>query len=188
MSKAVMISVNPKMCEKIVSGEKTVLVKKTKPKLESPFKGYIYCTQSKDMLWVLRNDERNCEKFAAIFTAKDVGGATKANGKVIGEFVCNYMTSFKAMGEVQALYNETKETCISHDEIIEYAKGKRLYYWHISDLKIYDEPKELSEFFLACNKPKGTDCSICLDRKENRCKSLNRPPQGWCYVEEVAAQ
>ena len=46
MSKAVMISIRPKWCEKIASGEKTIEVRKTRPKLETPFKCYIYCTQA----------------------------------------------------------------------------------------------------------------------------------------------
>lgn len=46
MSKAVMISIRPKWCEKIARGEKTIEVRKTRPKLETPFKCYIYCTQA----------------------------------------------------------------------------------------------------------------------------------------------
>ena len=42
--KAVLISIRPKWVEKIVSGEKTLEVRKTRPKLETPFKCYIYCT------------------------------------------------------------------------------------------------------------------------------------------------
>ena len=45
MSKAVMLSIRPKWCEKIASGEKTIEVRKTRPKLETPFKCYIYETQ-----------------------------------------------------------------------------------------------------------------------------------------------
>lgn len=44
MSKAVMLSIRPKWCEKIASGKKTVEVRKTRPKLDTPFKCYIYCT------------------------------------------------------------------------------------------------------------------------------------------------
>ena len=44
MSKSVMISIRPKWCEKIVNGEKTIEVRKTRPKLNTPFRVYIYCT------------------------------------------------------------------------------------------------------------------------------------------------
>ena len=48
MSKAVLISIKPKWCELIASGKKTVEVRKTNPKLDTPFKCYIYCTKAKD--------------------------------------------------------------------------------------------------------------------------------------------
>lgn len=46
MSKAIMLSIRQKWCGKIASGEKTIEVRKTRPKLDTPFKCYIYCTQS----------------------------------------------------------------------------------------------------------------------------------------------
>ena len=54
--KAVLISLRPKWCEKIASGEKKIEVRKTRPKLQTPFKCYIYCTAERagyDALWVL---------------------------------------------------------------------------------------------------------------------------------------
>ena len=81
--KAVMISIRPEWDEKITSGEKTADVRKTRPKVEPPFKCYIYCTKAKEKLWVLRGSERafTREKIAAICQAKDVGGAYQGNGK-----------------------------------------------------------------------------------------------------------
>jgi predicted transcriptional regulator len=158
MSKAVLMSIQPKWCENIASGKKTVEVRKTKPKLETPFKVYIYCTKNK-------NGIANCK------------GNEILDGKVIGEFVCDYITSFKAMGEVQALWNETQNTCLSHDEIIKYANGKRLYYLHISNLVIYDKPKDLSEFRYY-NASITTKYGFPI-----RTHEIRRPPQSWCYVE-----
>ena len=43
MSKAVLISIRPKWCEKIANGNKTIEVRKTRPKMDTPFKCYIYC-------------------------------------------------------------------------------------------------------------------------------------------------
>lgn len=53
MSKAVLISLHPEWCQKIMEGRKTIEVRKTRPKMDTPFKCYIYCTQSADMLWIL---------------------------------------------------------------------------------------------------------------------------------------
>lgn len=202
--KAVLISIQPKWCELIASGKKTVEVRKTRPKIETPFKCYIYCTNSKDMLWILRKNERNSKKIASIFVAKHVGGATKGNGKVIGEFVCNCMTGLKADNMVQAYYNNTKDTCLTDEEIKKYANGGKLYYWHISDLVIYDKPKELSEFYVEgdcdcmnCKNcawfDKGNgynvedDCNLAYKGVElhKSFKPITRPPQSWCYVEEL---
>ena len=58
-------------------------------------------------------------------------------------------------------------------DFIKYGKGKPLYAWHISDLVIYDKPKELSEFE-GLRKTKFGYEPI----------EIKRPPQSWCYVEE----
>ena len=157
--KAVLISIQPKWCELIASGKKTVEVRKTKPKLETPFKCYIYCTKSNGTLF-----KRNGNKFLG-YSLQNV------SGMVIGEFVCNCMTGLKADNMVQAYYNNTKDTCLTDEEIKKYANGKKLYYWHISNLVIYDKPKELSEF-----SKYGFD----------RFVPWKRPPQSWGYVEEGA--
>ena len=73
---------------------------------------------------------------------------------------------------------------MTYDERERYLGEKGGYGWHISDLKIYDEPKEFGEFFFACDKEAGTDCSKCIDLCKNKCKSIKRQPQSWCYAEE----
>ena len=42
MSKAVLISIRSGWCQKIMTGQKTVEVRKTRPKMDTPFKCYIY--------------------------------------------------------------------------------------------------------------------------------------------------
>lgn len=46
--KSVLISIKPKWCELIASGKKTIEVRKTRPKIEIPFKVYIYCTHARN--------------------------------------------------------------------------------------------------------------------------------------------
>ena len=172
--KSVLISIQPKWCELIASGEKTVEVRKTRPKLETPFKVYIYETQGRTETPFV--DEEGHHIF-------------KGRGQVIGEFVCDSIMSFKAMGEVQAIYNKFHNTCLTSEEIIKYASGKRLFYWYISNLVIYDKPRELSEFSTPC-KMKERLCGLCdyavhgMDGDLIDCNTrLSRPPQSWCYVE-----
>ena len=177
--KSVMISIQPKWCELIASGKKTVEVRKTKPKLDVPFKVYIYCTNNKDMLWILKESERESRrKIASIFTAKDVGGATKANGKVIGEFVCDKLVWVVSHPSIFAGHDlffkqAIEDACLTQDEVEKYSGGKDVYGWHISDLVIYDKPRDLSEFHKP-TLPTGL-------RYED--DAITRPPQSWCYVE-----
>lgn len=188
--KAVLISIQPKWCELIASGEKMVEVRKTKPKIETPFKCYIYCTSSNVHECLMQNEGGVKLIYACNYKTAIPCGGNIANGKVIGEFVC------KAIEEVYQCNSGWVQSyaCLSRDEFFDYlgiprrthlGYDKKAYGWLISDLVIYDKPKELSEFFYACDKPKGTDCSVCLDHRENKCKSITRPPQSWCYVEEL---
>ena len=163
MSKAVMISIRPKWCEKIASGEKTIEVRKTKPKLETPFKCYIYCTLPK----------YPHEDFIATDYPRPqfYGG-----GKVIGEFTCERIALIAYDGgELSSTTNAafSPATCLTQSEIIAYIGDKgRCYGWHMSDLCIYDQPKGLDEF------TRLRETKFCSEPV-----TIKRPPQSWCYVE-----
>lgn len=173
MSKAVLISIRPKWCEKIVNGEKTVEVRKTSPKMKTPFKCYIYCTQPK----------YPHEGFIATDYPKPqfYGG-----GKVIGEFTCDRIYELAPLNH--APNDVEQQACLTREEIVRYLKGVGCG-WHISDLKIYDAPRELGEFRRVCVN--DLYCESCAMYRENKgtCgnKSLRfkRPPLSWCYVEEM---
>ncbi len=196
MSKAVMLSIRPKWCEKIASGEKTIEVCKTRPKLETPFKCYIYCTVERaeyDALWVLDAPTRGKYSLMAVCAyLENPEGANKGNGKVIGEFTCERIVPITYDGDrLWCLTNAafSPATCLSQAEIIAYVGDKgRCYGWHISGLLIYDQPRELTEFRLAC--PNSLYCKSCTMYWENNgtCRNeslqIKRPPQSWCYVEE----
>jgi len=190
--KSVLASIQPKYCELIASGEKTIEVRKNKPKLDTPFKCLIYCTKAKNVYqtyWCsnLRGnyqyiDDRSHNQFDKI-----------GNEKVIGEFVCDNIDKYSAEfvnddcyedirkidffdDEIEELFITSngyenpsncelcRQSCLSFEEIKSYIfSGESgffdFYGWHISNLRIYDTPKELSEF------------------------NLKRPPQSWQYVE-----
>ena len=176
MSKAVMLSIRPKWVEKIANGEKTIEVRKTKPKLETPFKCYIYCTQDKHLAFMQNQTGTNLIACMDVDAAIPVGGAI-GNGKVIGEFTCERIVPITYDGgrlwcPTNAAFSPA--TCLSQAEIIAYIGDKgRCYGWHISDLRIYDTPKELSEF------------TGLRDTKFGAAPhEIKRPPQSWCYVEQ----
>ena len=69
---AVLISIRPKWCEKIISGEKTIEVRKTRPKMDTPFKCYIYCTKAEERLaFILKDGDEN---YGEIYHGKTVFG------------------------------------------------------------------------------------------------------------------
>lgn len=178
MSKAVMLSIRPKWCEKIASGEKTIEVRKTKPKLETPFKCYIYCTLPK----------YPHEDFIATDYPRPqfYGG-----GKVIGEFTCERIALIAYDGgELSSTTNAafSPATCLTRSEILAYIGDKgRCYGWHMSNLRIYDTPRELSEFRRAtdpcdsCHAEYTWECTDCKKLSGD----IKRPPQSWCYVEAI---
>lgn len=169
MSKAVMISIRPKECEKICGGKKTVEVRKTRPKLETPFKCYIYCTMDYPYISV------SCGELDKLnYRTNTVG---RCNGKVIGEFVCDTYVTDKTFGH-DALFNAA--ACMGEDDATDYANGSPLYGWHISDLVIYDEPIELARFH-ECSR---CDCPFCWEWEQCH-NPLKRAPQSWYYVEEM---
>lgn len=174
MAKAVLISIQPKWCELIASGKKTVEVRKTKPKLETPFKVYIYETK-------------------ALYKPNGCRCFYEGRGQVIGEFVCDKIYDITPHFDTPTFPNQYicgweygKEfDCLSFEELTSYLNGKNGCGWHISDLVIYDEPKELSDFVKPCNHE--NDCFTCdrYDYIGRGCYcDITRPPQSWCYVEE----
>lgn len=204
--KEVLISVRPEWCELIVIGQKKNELRKTKPKLETPFKGYIYCTKSK----------KKGKNLFRSYWGESVNGPkltyVKLSGKVIGEFVCDKITKIARCGydneriELNIVDDNLKckkldkgflYLCqLSLNDIEKYANGGEVYGWHISDLKLYEEPKELEAFTTFCdaNKKRCANCKHYLFDNDDlngyrrwcdvcHRKPLTRPPQSWCYVE-----
>lgn len=179
--KAVLISIAPKWCEKIASEQKTLEVRKTKPKIETPFKCYIYKSFN------FGKDEN-----------KNV--ICSGCGKVIGEFVCDKVDDFMeyCKGSYAIFQGVLKQSGLLQKEIEEYSiNAKHLYLWHITDLKIYDKPKELGEFKTPPCEKSENYCDNCgykyrinYEYGEHECdrengKIITRPLQSWCYIEEL---
>lgn len=177
--KAVLISIRPEWCERIARGEKTVEIRKTRPKIETPFKCYVYRTKG-----VVKH------------IAKGEWFDMPVGGTVIGEFTCDRITPLfnvctdnwhHLAGDVHEWHKElVKRACLTDAELKAYAKGQNCFAWHISDLKIYDTPKELSKFWRPFENciDKVCDefgCAYCENGGH-----IKRQPQSWCYVEDLA--
>jgi len=212
--KSVLISIRPQWVAKIVSGEKTIEVRKTAPK-DVPFKAYIYATRPKkfykcgavstsdELLWLANGKVEMGDGFKFWANGDEY---QCLNGRIIGEFICdkvypikNKGSSFVVANEKQSVTNEIAgQSYLYYDDMVSYFGDKDGYGWHISDLKIYDKPRELSEFFV--RKFDNRDyCSGCVHHETpiteypcNDCRRdaferqyLYRPPQSWQYVEEL---
>lgn len=187
--KTVLLPVHPNWLELILSGKKTVEVRKTKPKEAAPFKVLLYCT--KGPIELARDKNGNFVLLARNKTA-DISDLEILSGKVIAEFVCDKVIFWDE--EFPPPF-KLSDACLSYREIRKYSPYGNLYGWHISELKIYDKPKELSEFYKKCNEG-CEDCYLWQNVRVNSeefdmdCSSkyyghipLKRPPQSWCYVE-----
>lgn len=199
MAKAVLISIRPKWCEKIISGEKTIEVRKNRPKLETPFKAYIYCTTGRPDLNIPISQERLMQDYLNTGSMKSLN-CPHGNGKVIGEFTCDHIYNidkdsvdfiFTPTPNGYAVYKKAAEercglcAAMTDDEVHSYLGHFQGFGWHISDLKIYDTPKKLSEFKGLCKVE--SDCCACPHYNYSKMdcdgRTINRPPQSWCYVE-----
>ena len=163
MGPAVLISIRPEWVEKILSGTKTLEIRKTQPNIGTPVKCYIYCTYNGGRL-------ANLEE--------------SMNGQVVAEFECDRITWITHIGfsgvpgtrltAMQDRYTiddsfDFSGSCLSARQIDQYLDGDDGYAWNISNLKIYEKPKKLSEY------------STCYGRRH----PIACAPQSWRYVEEL---
>ncbi len=163
--KSVMISIQPQWCQLIASGKKTLEVRKTRPKLEAPFKVYIYCTKEKP------GRKHQYEAFGLN------GKPVQCGGYVIAEFICDDIRCFGVpYPAFQSKMDKSilGQSCLTYYQLHRYAYHDKLYGWHISDLLIYAEPKNLAEFTGLRKTKFGYEPS-----------KLERPPQSWRYVKEA---
>lgn len=186
--KAVMLSIRPEWCEKIAQGKKTVEIRKTSPKLQTPFKCYIYCTERGRPLvygdvqcWGGYREEYTQTYGYSKEEARKIWDVY--NGHVMGEFVCDRIDEYtnysldEQAGHIKRREDLLRSACMTLKDWRDYIGSYRSdfgYAWHISDLEIYDTPKELSEF-----RRVGKTKTWAYPQR------LTRPPQSWCYVEEL---
>ncbi len=191
--KSVLISIQPYWVFLIIAkkmgwnidNEKTVEVRKNYPKDENWDKvAKIYCSKDKKSFAKIPKEYQPfMEKFL---------------GKVVGEFVCKKIDRMVHCGTCNSNirlrivdenrnYKELDSTYLSkcklhYNEIDEYSSGGDVYGWHISNLVIYDNLKELSEFH-------SYNCGTYIENGYPLpTHEIKRPPQSWCYVESEVTE
>lgn len=167
-----MISIQPKWVSLITLGKKTVECRKNNPNCEVPFKCYIYCS-AKDYEEVFGVDKFMHKIF--------LNG--KGKGKVIGHFICDKIVKFPH-DPYDPAFSETADlSCVGIDGLSEYLGHKNYGYgWHISDLVVYDEPRDLRDFMREGEEFEISTLFSPTIIKAHSCpRFIERPPQSWCY-------
>ena len=180
--KSILISIKPKWVAKILNGEKTIEIRKKFPK---DYVGwvYIYCTKDNHQLV----KPKDYDKYL-LFTkgAVNYSNEQTLNGKVISKFILNkvdrYVNGCK-VAKKYPMFNDFEKiltpACIYTDELENYCEDLSFYAWHISNLVIFDRPKELSEF----KQPRDSYGKVNWNTNEYYYVELTKAPQSWCYVE-----
>ena len=174
MNKSVITSVSPRECELIASGRQTMLVRKTRPKIETPFTVYVYMTKHK---WIFKLLPFLKNRFA----------------KVIGSFVCDRVRLCIPFGLKGHLLSQEvyREMCLTKEQLDKYGGLKTLYGWHITEPKLFDKPRELGEFkaWRDCETPEKEykNCTFGYRHPTHceYCQRITRPPQSWVYCEPI---
>lgn len=157
--RGVLISIRPDMVRKIILGEKTVELRKTKAQFKPPFRIYVYCKKGGEQLWAWNYEEE---------------GSRLLNGTVCAEFICDRVHQIE-MGEYQnvlvdgvaiPMNGDRNAICLTYKETKEYLKGKAGYGYHISRLKVYRKPMFIMDFYF----------EACAER-------VTVAPQNFCYVD-----
>lgn len=135
----------------------------------------IYCTKSKDNKLIRYYGDKHTliTKKHTIMPNPDF----YLNGKIVAQFDCENIIEFdingKHLGYAINLKPIIEKSCLSLEEMKKYIGDKKGYAIHISNLKIFDSPKELSNY--------------CIDLKNGFLKSLEKAPQNMMNVREWKA-
>ena len=198
--KAPMISIKPIWMAKILNGEKIIEVRKNKALASAIQKLidengyadiYVYCSKDVknllhkncvDIYWIEDKDFRNKNKQLGLQTQPIL------NGKVLFKFRCYKVEEITPQMWTPKIEHEiTEKSCLKEHELFDYicshddTEDRPFYAIHISNLEIFDKPRELSEFSVRC--PKADAKFDSIKGKMLAYKSLTKAPQNYCYIE-----
>ena len=180
MKKAILISIRPEWVARILGGEKIFEIRKTAPKCGLPIDVYIYCTQGRTKVTLIKH------AFDDKYRAGHCVGSNDnepLNGKVIAKFTLQSL--FYVFRNPPSWLDDwfASKACVTKEEMKKYANGKSVCLWKISDLEVFDEPKELSDFF-SLPETYHHDHESMVDYYERKeARRLKRAPQSWSYIE-----
>ena len=87
------------------------------------------------------------------FEIRNTEKIVSGTGAVQGQFLCPGEVSYRTMQDLEEM------SCVPREDLLKYAKGRRLSGWIVQSPEKFDAPSPLAEF------------------------GLDRPPMSWQYVE-----
>jgi len=184
---AVLASITSDWVNEIINGRKLYEVRKIAPSLRLPFTVYIYCTKAGRLLFVNDKGEIISSLFAKDELLARKPDATILNGMVVGEFVCDEIVEIprKAFSNGYTRSEQEEKVILQsqvHENFLRAYCGEKpsLFFWHISKLKVYDKPKEISDFNMPDYKH---ECFGSWVWKQGHW--LTRAPQSYQFVETL---
>ena len=206
--RAMILVLSPKESCDLLNGNLSVLARK---KFPSDYVGwvYIYCTKSQyEELWWYDGTEDFRLYKKGIANEEDTGWHLQ-NGKVVARFWCDKVEELERT--VYGYYKTNTITwskiedkiCLRNKDLDIYFKaenhfGKVGYAIHITNLEIFDKPKEISKFeklgsylnpTIKCPKKDKGKCNLGISPFTNqwcgceKAKLTRAPRSGWCYID-----
>ena len=223
--KSILISIKPRYVADILNHKKTIEVRKSMPKCDLPIDVYIYCTKDKKNCHLYQHSEMVGYFYDNFYKGLEHQPCTPKfiEGKVVAKFTLNKVEEILNYGlarRSEIMMEELLEkSCLTMGELNKYAPHKDyvdddyIYAIHISDLEVFDKPKELSDLYSIVKEKIKVDCPLnrkgwcitnydckyyveddcwggqlacsCPTKEVNIKKPLTKAPQSWCYVEEL---
>ena len=189
--KAILISIKPKHVANILSRKKTIELRKTFPKCDLPIDVYIYCTKEDSLCCVDQDIYMPKYVSGKDFDIKDfprLHSGYEGKGKVVAKFTLNKIDEHHVLPTERILpFNwnveqKLEQLCLTKEEVMAYGNGEdyQAFLWHISNLMIFDKPRELSEF----KQPRDSYGKVNWNANEYYYMELTKAPQSWMYVED----
>ena len=177
------MSIQPYYAYLEMKGIKTIEIRKREPKSKDwSRKVKVYVSQNKKSFNRIPKEDRVWFK--------------QYVGKVAYEFVCDKVDTILCASTDHRYFSKCG-TCLTEEEIRNYCNGNDIFGWHISDLKVYDKPKELGEIITYTTRRRyttkkakeftgdGINIEKLIHGNRVEARIITKPPQSWQYVGEM---
>ena len=190
--RSILVSIKPQYVADILNHRKTIEIRKSVPKCELPVTVYIYCTKGDSLHrnkagWWFVHDHPTT--FITQDESTTIREQKPFNGKVVGKFILRFVEKIYSYGDGEldtelgsSLGELSYESCVPEKDLLSYV-GDGAFYWAISALEIFDEPKELSEFKYEKKKVRLTE-KYHWKTERLGLVPVKKAPRSWQFIEE----